>query len=137
MLLKPSLKFLSHHLSSDSATVKVLIRIVSFSPKESVHLDLQGLGKAELVKVYNPLPRTPRGGLDLKELQPWCPVDIMLEFTMPAPGQKQLALFKICWSDPETGEWEQSYESFATPESSPPATGELFDRLARHLSVAV
>lgn len=135
--MKPSINFLSSYLNhiDTNPTLKVVIRVVSFDRAESVQLDLRGLGRAEVVRVYNPLPRTPMGGLFLGNLEPWCPIDILVEIKIPAE-QRQLALFRLIWTDPESGCWNQSYESLPTPELRR-GGAKAFQRLEQQLSQAV
>ena len=81
-----------------------------------VSLDVAGLDGVELLRVVNPLKRTPKGRAKLADLVHGNPIDVVMEFSVPAQTRVQdLVHFRLAWTDVESGRRHTMKHSLRLP----------------------
>jgi Ca-activated chloride channel family protein len=81
-----------------------------------VSLDVAGLNGVELIRVINPLQRTPKGRAKLADLVHGNPIDVVMEFLVPAQMEEQdLVRFRLAWTDVQTGHRHAMKHSLRLP----------------------
>jgi len=82
----------------------------------SVSLGIEALNGVEVLRVLNPVDRTPRGRLKLSDLVHGKPLEVVLELLVPAQKEVQdLCRFRLAWTDVANGMRLHTHSNFCLP----------------------